>query len=89
MHWVTRVKHPQGFEPGSPAWEADDLPTKLSLPTAWSYVNANDLYSQDMHIDIAIYTVAKLVWHSFAFINSASLLNGGTIYWIWGTKSKN
>ncbi len=31
MHWVTRVKPPQRFEPGSPYWEADDLPTELSL----------------------------------------------------------
>ncbi len=23
---------PMGFEPISPAWEADDLPTELSLP---------------------------------------------------------
>ncbi len=31
MHWVTQEKTPLGFEPGSPAWEADDLPTELSL----------------------------------------------------------
>ncbi len=30
--WVTRVKTPPGFEPRSPDWEADDLPTELSLP---------------------------------------------------------
>ncbi len=27
MHWVTRVKPPTGFEPGSPGLEADDLPS--------------------------------------------------------------
>ncbi len=32
MHRVTRVKPPLGFEPGSSEWEADDLPTELSLP---------------------------------------------------------
>ncbi len=32
MHWVTQVKPPPGFKPGSPDWEADDLPTELSLP---------------------------------------------------------
>ncbi len=32
QHWVTRVKPPLGFEPGSPAWEADDLLTELSIP---------------------------------------------------------
>ncbi len=32
MHWVTQVKPPLGFEPGSPDWEADDLPTELPLP---------------------------------------------------------
>ncbi len=31
MHWVTRIKPPLGFEPGSPVWEADDLPTELSF----------------------------------------------------------
>ncbi len=31
MHWLTWVKPPLGFKPGSPAWEADDLPTELSL----------------------------------------------------------
>ncbi len=32
MHWVTWVKPPPGFKPGSPDWEADDLPTELSSP---------------------------------------------------------
>ncbi len=32
MHWVTRVKPPLRFEPGSPGWEVDDLPTELFLP---------------------------------------------------------
>ncbi len=32
---VTRVKHLPGFEPRSPALEADDLPTDLSLPLLW------------------------------------------------------
>ncbi len=32
MHWLTWVKPPLGFEPRSPVWEVDDLPTKLSLP---------------------------------------------------------
>ncbi len=31
MHWVTQVKPTPGLEPGSPAYEADDLPTELSL----------------------------------------------------------
>ncbi len=26
------VKPPPGFEPGSPDWEANNLPTELSLP---------------------------------------------------------
>ncbi len=29
---VTHVKPQPGFKPRSPAWEADDLPTELSLP---------------------------------------------------------
>ncbi len=29
---MTWVKPPLGYEPVSPAWEADDLPTELSLP---------------------------------------------------------
>ncbi len=32
MQWVTQVKPPLGFEPGYPDWEADVLPTELSLP---------------------------------------------------------
>ncbi len=37
---VTQVKPQLGFEPGSPAWEADDLPTEPSLPP-WGMVNSN------------------------------------------------
>ncbi len=33
----TGVKSSQWFKPGSPAWEADDLPTELSLPPSISY----------------------------------------------------
>ncbi len=40
MHWVIWVKPPPGFEPRSPAWEADDLPTELSLPP-YSFVNCH------------------------------------------------
>ncbi len=32
LHWGTQVKPPPGFKRGAPAWEADDLPTELSLP---------------------------------------------------------
>ncbi len=32
MHFVTQVKSPLGFEPGSPVWESEDLTTELSLP---------------------------------------------------------
>ncbi len=35
MHLVTWVKPPPGFDPGSPDWEADDLPTELSLPPVY------------------------------------------------------
>ncbi len=31
MHLVNWVKPPPGFESRSPDWEADDLPTELSL----------------------------------------------------------
>ncbi len=32
---------PPRFEPGSPAWEADDLPTELSLPPVAMLVSLN------------------------------------------------
>ncbi len=41
MYWVTRIKTLPGFEPGSPAWQGDDLPTVLSLPTFATDVGSN------------------------------------------------
>ncbi len=37
---------PTGFEPGSPAWEADDLPTKLSLPPIMFHYSVSSSYVQ-------------------------------------------
>ncbi len=41
---------PPGFEPGSPAWEADDLPTELSFPP---------LYSQ--YVDVCYTKTIKMI----------------------------
>ncbi len=66
MHWVTQVKSTPRFEPGSPDWEADDLPTELSLPPPppqiqefkWCVENMSNLYHW-MPVAFTLPTLAK------------------------------
>ncbi len=60
MHWVTRVKHPLGFEPRSPAWEADDLPTELSLPL--DVLQSSMIYQLYALMLIAHMTLSSWMW---------------------------
>ncbi len=54
MHWVTWFKPPLRFEPGSPAWEADDVPTDNDND------NENTLFDNNIQIEITIYKEFKL-----------------------------
>ncbi len=79
MHLVTQVKQLPGFEPGSPVWEVDDLPTEISLPL---------VYSCYYHKYILKYIIINIVFHLFAthryystiLYNCLCLIH---ISWIW------
>ncbi len=50
MYWVIWVQPPLGFEPGSSALEADDLPTELSLPQP-ALLTVRDVFSNNRWMD--------------------------------------
>ncbi len=69
MHWVTRVKPPLGFEPGLPAWEADNLPSELSLPSYSIDINITSIishvYKSPLHFQILLLCawIRPYLWH--------------------------
>ncbi len=85
---VTRVKPLPGFEPMSPEWEADDLPTELYLPLKWFFNLTGRNWLMQVKICWLILSsfffyicVVMLSIHLLGIGQSSQLLHHTTTWW--------